>query len=89
MRSRRLPVFATIGHVRLDLSLTQLIRGRYVLQSGVLQDVEIAVHLWGADFRVGSLEPARLDARAVYDAPTRRAEVSSADRTRHGRLHYP
>jgi outer membrane protein assembly factor BamA/autotransporter translocation and assembly factor TamB len=37
-----LPAFATIGHARLDLrSLTQLLRGRYVVQSGVVDDVDV------------------------------------------------
>jgi outer membrane protein insertion porin family len=35
------PVFATIGHARIDLSLLQLLRGRYVVQSGSVDDVDI------------------------------------------------
>jgi outer membrane protein insertion porin family len=35
------PVFATIGRLRLNLSLTQLLRGRYVVQSGTVEDVDI------------------------------------------------
>jgi outer membrane protein assembly complex protein YaeT len=36
------PAFATIGRLRLNLSLLQLLRGRYVVQSGTIEDV--AVH---------------------------------------------
>ncbi len=36
-----LPVFASIGQARLDLSLTDLLRGRYVVDSAVLQDVDL------------------------------------------------
>ena len=36
-----LPAFATVGRARLDLSLTQLLRGRYVVQSGALDDVDV------------------------------------------------
>ena len=35
------PAFATIGHAHLNLSLTDLLRGRYVLESGDVQDVDI------------------------------------------------
>jgi outer membrane protein assembly complex protein YaeT len=35
------PVFATIGRARIDLSLFQLLRGRYVIQSGTVEDVEV------------------------------------------------
>src|SRR5262245_33059163 len=36
-----LPAFATIGHGQIDLSLMQLLRGRYVVQSGVVDQVDI------------------------------------------------
>ncbi len=36
-----LPAFATIGRVQLDLSLTALLRGRYVVRSGVVDDVDV------------------------------------------------
>ena len=36
-----LPAFATIGRAHLNLSLTDLLRGRYVLESGVVEDVDI------------------------------------------------
>src|SRR5262245_37168469 len=36
-----LPAFVTIGHVQLDLSLTQLLRGRYVVQSGLVDHVDV------------------------------------------------
>ncbi len=36
-----LPAFATIGRAQLNFSLTDLLRGRYVLESGNVQDVEI------------------------------------------------
>jgi outer membrane protein insertion porin family len=35
------PAFATIGRIRINLSLLQLLRGRYVVQSGTLEDVDI------------------------------------------------
>ena len=35
------PVFATIGRARINLSLFQLLRGRYVVQSGTVDDVDI------------------------------------------------
>ena len=44
LRSRTasdLPAFATVGRARLDLSLTQLFRGRYVVQSSVVDDVDV------------------------------------------------
>ncbi len=46
-----LPAFATIGHVQLDLSLTQLLRGRSVVQSGVVDgaDVQYVVDEDGRD----------------------------------------
>jgi outer membrane protein assembly complex protein YaeT len=64
VRSTRLahrPIVATIGRAHLDLSLLQLLRGHYVLQSGVLHDVEIecVVEPDGQD-TVGQ-QPARLD----------------------------
>ncbi len=36
-----LPAFATIGRAHLNLSLADLLRGRYVLESGIVQDVDI------------------------------------------------
>ena len=36
-----LPAFATVGRVRLDLSLADLFRGRYVVQSGAIDDVDV------------------------------------------------
>ena len=36
-----LPAFATIGRAHLSLSLADLLRGRYVLESGSVQDVDI------------------------------------------------
>jgi uncharacterized protein involved in outer membrane biogenesis len=35
------PAFATIGRIRVNLNLVQLLRGRYVVQSGSLEDVDI------------------------------------------------
>ncbi|HEU4694092.1 MAG TPA: translocation/assembly module TamB domain-containing protein [Vicinamibacterales bacterium] len=35
------PVFATIGRAQVNLSLVQLFRGRYVVESGTIDDVEI------------------------------------------------
>jgi hypothetical protein len=35
------PVFATIGRAQIDISLVQLFRGRYVVQSGIVDDVNI------------------------------------------------
>ena len=35
------PVFATIGRLRVNMSLLQLLRGRYVVQSGTIEDVDI------------------------------------------------
>ena len=35
------PAFATIGRLRLNLSLPQLLRGRYVVQSGTIEDVDV------------------------------------------------
>jgi len=35
------PVFATIGRAQVNLSLVQLLRGRYVVQSGAVDDVDI------------------------------------------------
>jgi len=35
------PVFATIGRAQVDLSLVQLLRGRYVVQSGNVDNVDI------------------------------------------------
>ena len=35
------PVFATIGRAQIDLSLVQLLRGRYVVQSGTVGDIDI------------------------------------------------
>ena len=35
------PVFATIGRAQVNLSLVQLLRGRYVVQSGTVDDVDI------------------------------------------------
>jgi outer membrane protein assembly complex protein YaeT len=35
------PTFATIGRLRINLSLLQLLRGRYVVQSGTIEDVDI------------------------------------------------
>ena len=35
------PAFATIGRLRLNLSLLQLLRGRYVVQSGTIEDVDV------------------------------------------------
>jgi outer membrane protein assembly factor BamA/autotransporter translocation and assembly factor TamB len=35
------PVFATIGQARVNLSLVQLLRGRYVVESGSIDDVDI------------------------------------------------
>jgi outer membrane protein assembly complex protein YaeT len=35
------PVFATIGRLRVNMSLLQLLRGRYVVQSGSIEDVDI------------------------------------------------
>jgi outer membrane protein assembly complex protein YaeT len=35
------PAFATIGRLRINLSLLQLLRGRYVVQSGTIDDVDI------------------------------------------------
>ncbi len=36
-----LPPFATIGRVQLDLSLADLLRGRYVVDSGVIENVDV------------------------------------------------
>jgi outer membrane protein assembly factor BamA/autotransporter translocation and assembly factor TamB len=36
-----LPAFATVGRAQLNLSLTDLLRGRYVLESVAVQDVDI------------------------------------------------
>jgi outer membrane protein assembly factor BamA/autotransporter translocation and assembly factor TamB len=53
-----LPAFASIGRVNLDLSLRALLRGRYVLQSGVAEGV--AVHyLVTADGRDNLPRPPR------------------------------
>jgi translocation and assembly module TamB len=44
VRSARLPgapVFATIGRARIDLSLMDLLRGRYIVQSGRVENVSI------------------------------------------------
>jgi outer membrane protein assembly complex protein YaeT len=38
---REAPVFATIRRARIDLNLFQLLRGRYVIQSGTVEDVEV------------------------------------------------
>ena len=38
---REAPVFATIRRARIDLNLFQLLRGRYVIQSGTGEDVEV------------------------------------------------
>jgi outer membrane protein assembly complex protein YaeT len=35
------PVFATIGRLRINMSLLQLLRGRYVVQSGSIEDVDV------------------------------------------------
>src|SRR5262245_35475064 len=35
------PVFATVGRLRIDMSLVQLLRGRYVVQSGTIEDVDV------------------------------------------------
>ncbi|HKE87500.1 MAG TPA: translocation/assembly module TamB domain-containing protein [Vicinamibacterales bacterium] len=35
------PVFATIGRLRINMSLLQLLRGRYVVQSGSVEDVDV------------------------------------------------
>jgi outer membrane protein assembly complex protein YaeT len=35
------PVFATIGRLRVNMSLLQLLRGRYVVQSGSIDDVDV------------------------------------------------
>src|SRR5689334_19229072 len=35
------PVFATIGRLRINMSLLQLLRGRYVVQSGSIDDVDV------------------------------------------------
>jgi outer membrane protein assembly complex protein YaeT len=35
------PVFATIGRLRINMNLMQLLRGRYVVQSGSIEDVDI------------------------------------------------
>ncbi|HEY1303941.1 MAG TPA: translocation/assembly module TamB domain-containing protein [Vicinamibacterales bacterium] len=35
------PVFATVGRVRMNLSLLQLLRGRFVIQSGSVEDVDL------------------------------------------------
>ena len=35
------PVFATIGRLRVNMSLLQLLRGRYVVQSGSIEDVDV------------------------------------------------
>jgi len=35
------PVFATIGRLRINMNLVQLLRGRYVVQSGSIEDVDI------------------------------------------------
>jgi outer membrane protein assembly factor BamA/autotransporter translocation and assembly factor TamB len=35
------PVFATIGRAHIDLSLVQLLRGRYVVESGTVEDVDV------------------------------------------------
>jgi outer membrane protein assembly complex protein YaeT len=35
------PTFATIGRLRINMSLAQLLRGRYVVQSGTVEDVDI------------------------------------------------
>src|SRR5215207_8363404 len=35
------PVFATVGRAQLDLSLRQLLRGKYVVQSGTVDGVDI------------------------------------------------
>jgi outer membrane protein assembly complex protein YaeT len=40
-RTTDLPPFATIGQAHLNLSLSDLLRGRYVLESGTVQDVEV------------------------------------------------
>ena len=44
LRSARLPdapVFATIGRARINLSLVDLLRGKYVVQSGTVEDVNV------------------------------------------------
>jgi outer membrane protein assembly factor BamA/autotransporter translocation and assembly factor TamB len=44
LRSARLPnapVFATIGRARVNLSLADLLRGKYVVQSGTVEDVNV------------------------------------------------
>jgi uncharacterized protein involved in outer membrane biogenesis len=48
--SSEAPVFATIGHAQLDLSLRQLLKGRYVVDSGVVDGVDIHYFV-GADGR--------------------------------------
>jgi len=35
------PAFATIGRLRINLSLLQLLRGRYVVESGTVEDVMV------------------------------------------------
>ncbi len=46
-----LPPFATIGHARFDVSLTQLLRGHYVVQSGTMDgaNVQYVVDVDGRD----------------------------------------
>ena len=38
---RDAPVFATIGRARINLSLFQLLRGHFVVQSGTAEDVDV------------------------------------------------
>ena len=51
-----LPAFARVGRARLDLSLPQLLRGRYVVQSGVMDDVDVE-YVMDADDRNGRPRP--------------------------------
>jgi outer membrane protein assembly complex protein YaeT len=48
--SADLPVFARIGRARVDLSLPELLRGRMVVETGLMEDVDVD-YIVGADGR--------------------------------------
>ena len=80
-----LPAFARVGRARLELSLIQLLHGRYVVQSGVVEDLDLQFVVDG-DGRDNVPRPT-----SGPNHPVNRSITSSqpVDRQRSGPVHVP
>ena len=76
------PVFATIGRAQLNLSLSQLLRGRYVVDTGSVEDVDIHYFV-DADGRDNLPRPL-----ADPNEPRKPLDYLIANLSANGRLRY-